>query len=237
MIERIQQLLTAEHLTAPQLAERLGVQRSAISHILLGRNKPSFDMLHRFAVQFPKLNIGWLITGQGEMYGQNNAQSELVTTVSEPFIPMGGTDDECVPNAALRATVPSSETYSDDAANDHNQLPMGSLFDNPQASAAPKPYRKPTQKSAPSSFPLDTAASLLPSESVSTGNSQDVNHAENQLQVQDTNINSRVLSGTTIANSSNTNTNTSVTASAGRVLQRVLLLYSDGSFDDYSPKK
>jgi len=54
-------------LSAHDLAERLRIQKSAVSHLLSGRNKPRFDILQRFATAFPELNIRWLLTGEGEM--------------------------------------------------------------------------------------------------------------------------------------------------------------------------
>ena len=68
MKERLSKIIAAEGLTSSLLAEELGVQRSGISHILSGRNLPSFDFLLKLLERFPKLNAEWLITGQGSMY-------------------------------------------------------------------------------------------------------------------------------------------------------------------------
>ncbi|HPD96056.1 MAG: helix-turn-helix transcriptional regulator [Bacteroidales bacterium] len=65
---RLQKLLIAEKLTPAKLADTLGVQRSAISHILSGRNKPSFDLLQRLNNKFPRISIEWLLSGKGNMY-------------------------------------------------------------------------------------------------------------------------------------------------------------------------
>ncbi len=67
MIKRLEILLNEYNLTASRLSERIGVQRSGISHILAGRNKPSFDFLLKLAKEFPEININWLLTGKGEM--------------------------------------------------------------------------------------------------------------------------------------------------------------------------
>lgn len=67
MVTRIQQLLEAEGLSPQQFAERIGVQRSAISHIMSGRNKPSFDMMRRIIEAFPHVSAEWLIVGRGRM--------------------------------------------------------------------------------------------------------------------------------------------------------------------------
>jgi len=65
--ERIAQILLTEGITAKLFAEKLGVERSSISHLLSGRNKPSLDFLDKFFEQFPDYNPIWLISGKGEM--------------------------------------------------------------------------------------------------------------------------------------------------------------------------
>ena len=68
MNERLTQFLAAEQLTPTRFADLLGVQRSGISHILSGRNKPGYDFLEKFIKRFPPINVEWLITGRGKMY-------------------------------------------------------------------------------------------------------------------------------------------------------------------------
>jgi len=46
------------------------VQRSSVSHIISGRNNPSFDFIQKTLTAFPGLNAEWLIVGQGTMYDQ-----------------------------------------------------------------------------------------------------------------------------------------------------------------------
>ncbi|MFO7844898.1 MAG: helix-turn-helix transcriptional regulator, partial [Bacteroidales bacterium] len=68
MKERILALLKEKQISATKLAEIIDVQRSSISHILSGRNKPSFDFIEKILMAYPDLNAQWLITGKGEMY-------------------------------------------------------------------------------------------------------------------------------------------------------------------------
>ena len=68
MNQRLQQFLSAENLTQTQFAERLGVAKASVSHILAGRNKPGFDFIESLSRQFPNLNLEWLISGRGKMY-------------------------------------------------------------------------------------------------------------------------------------------------------------------------
>jgi len=66
MNKRLQTLLEIEHLSPSQLADTLGIQRGGISHLLSGRNKPSFDFLQKVLYKFPDINAEWLITGNGK---------------------------------------------------------------------------------------------------------------------------------------------------------------------------
>jgi transcriptional regulator with XRE-family HTH domain len=68
MEARIQKLISYENLTPTKFADIIGVQRSAISHILSGRNKPSFDLIQKILNKFPRLSSEWLLMGRGEMY-------------------------------------------------------------------------------------------------------------------------------------------------------------------------
>ena len=68
MKERILALLKDKQISATKLADMIDVQRSSISHILSGRNKPSFDFIEKILIAYPDLNAQWLITGKGEMY-------------------------------------------------------------------------------------------------------------------------------------------------------------------------
>lgn len=68
MKERIEELINKEQLTPSKLADLVGVQRSSISHILSGRNKPSLDFVQKILLQFKNINSDWLLFGKGEMY-------------------------------------------------------------------------------------------------------------------------------------------------------------------------
>jgi len=70
MKERLIQLLDLEQLSPSKFADIIGVQRSSVSHVISGRNKPSYDFLQKTLTAFPGLNAEWLILGQGTMYEQ-----------------------------------------------------------------------------------------------------------------------------------------------------------------------
>ncbi len=67
MKDRIKQYMDYKSISAGELSSRLDVQRSNISHILNGRNKPGASFIEKLLISFPDLNARWLLTGNGEM--------------------------------------------------------------------------------------------------------------------------------------------------------------------------
>lgn len=63
---RLQKLLDYYSLSASGFATKIGVQRSSISHILSGRNKPSLDFVMKVLHTFEEVTIEWLVDGKGE---------------------------------------------------------------------------------------------------------------------------------------------------------------------------
>ncbi|MFR9506637.1 MAG: helix-turn-helix transcriptional regulator [Rikenellaceae bacterium] len=57
-----------EGLTSSRLAEMLEIQPSGISHIISGRNKPSFDLLQKILRRFPRINPDWLLLDAPNIY-------------------------------------------------------------------------------------------------------------------------------------------------------------------------
>lgn len=64
---RITKVIEYSEMTPAEFAEEIGVQRSSISHIISGRNKPSLDFITKIKTAFPKFEWDWLINGEGEM--------------------------------------------------------------------------------------------------------------------------------------------------------------------------
>ena len=62
--ERLQMVIKMNGMNNASFADEIGVQRSSISHVLAGRNKPSIDFIQKILKTFPKVNADWLITGK-----------------------------------------------------------------------------------------------------------------------------------------------------------------------------
>ena len=71
--------MEAKGVKSSVFADTIGVNRSTISHILSGRNKPSIDFLEKLLYVYPELNANWLITGIGYMKIKKEDKQVLVT--------------------------------------------------------------------------------------------------------------------------------------------------------------
>jgi len=84
MLDRLSQLIKNKDLSASQFADEIGVQRSSVSHVLSGRNKPSLDFITKVILRFPDINPEWLLTGRGVMLSES-ASDDFPVTDSIPL--------------------------------------------------------------------------------------------------------------------------------------------------------
>ncbi len=82
MISRIQEIMQEKNLSPSQFAEEIGVQRSGISHILSGRNKPSLEFILKILNRFPEVNSAWLLFGK---YQEEEKEHRRETKVEHPI--------------------------------------------------------------------------------------------------------------------------------------------------------
>lgn len=83
MKDRIELIRQHEGMSSADFAEAIGVARATVTHILQGRNKPSLDVMLGIHKRFPDVNLDWLLTGKGEMFGKEvkNYQPDLFSSV------------------------------------------------------------------------------------------------------------------------------------------------------------
>lgn len=85
-IKRLQNVMDFYGESPSSFAEKIGVQRSSISHILSGRNKPSLDFILKVLSSFPEVELYWLLNGKGTFPAE--AQKEIIenTQASENIL-------------------------------------------------------------------------------------------------------------------------------------------------------
>ena len=64
IVKRITQILEEQQLSSSSFADTIGVQRSSISHVLSGRNKPSLEFILKTVRAFPAYSTDWLLFGK-----------------------------------------------------------------------------------------------------------------------------------------------------------------------------
>ena len=85
MNNRIALVLKAKNISSAQLADDLGVQRSGISHILNGRNKPSLEFVQKLIKLYPDISMQWILFGEGQMMNPYPGQSDESMVTNEPM--------------------------------------------------------------------------------------------------------------------------------------------------------
>ena len=81
---RLKEVMRFHHLTASLFADKINVQRSSISHIISGRNKPSLDFILKVTHTFKDVVIYWLLNGKGS-FPKQIAKKPTATTPTLPF--------------------------------------------------------------------------------------------------------------------------------------------------------
>ena len=96
VIIRLQKLMEQHQLSASAFAEKIGVQRSSISHLLSGRNKPSLDLLVKIEANFEEVSFEWLLKGNG-----NLAHISAPTPTPQQIAPRNKIEDSTKNEASL----------------------------------------------------------------------------------------------------------------------------------------
>ena len=108
--DRIELLMKSYNLSPSQFADKTGIQRASVSHILSGRNKPSLEVMLKIYEAFPGLSMEWLMAGLGDGPSAN-APVEKEETV-QPVAGLFGAFED------IAETEPSSYPVVNDVVAD-----------------------------------------------------------------------------------------------------------------------
>jgi transcriptional regulator with XRE-family HTH domain len=84
-IKRLEIILDYYGLNASSFADKIGVQRSSLSHLLSGRNKPSLDFILKILDVFPDVDLYWILNGKGT-FPKNTEQINKKENVFEEVV-------------------------------------------------------------------------------------------------------------------------------------------------------
>tara|TARA_R110001592_G_scaffold237306_8_gene496258 strand:- start:8969 stop:9487 length:519 start_codon:yes stop_codon:yes gene_type:complete len=129
MNERIKKLLELLQMSPADMSVKLNVQRSTFSHLLSGRNKPSFDFISSFLSEFPNVNPDYLILGKlpvlrSDSVNQGSVDRKDNTNLFETILPIADTPP--TPSTKDTQSIDSKEVYisniSDRKINESQKL-------------------------------------------------------------------------------------------------------------------
>ena len=116
MEEKLRILMQNEKLTATRFAELLEIQPAAVSHLLKGRNKPSYDLICKIARKFPRVNLRWLLGDEEQIYtSEATPESSQPATIGGLFdeLPTMVTPQVAAPSNVVNELVKSSSSMSE----------------------------------------------------------------------------------------------------------------------------
>lgn len=131
-IKKLETILDYYGLNASSFADKIGVQRSSLSHLLSGRNKPSLDFILKILEVFPEVDLYWILDGKGTFPKSEIEPEKNVVTPPAPIIPNPITE-----NKAEKVSDLFSEELVADSKNPIFEKSENN-FSNMPISATPK---------------------------------------------------------------------------------------------------
>jgi transcriptional regulator with XRE-family HTH domain len=107
--KRLKKVIDYYGLSASAFADKLGVQRSSISHILSGRNKPSLEFVMKILNTFPEVELYWLLNGKGSFPKTTSVENVTAPTpTSRPKIEQQSIQQSFPLDEKVTSTIPSN---------------------------------------------------------------------------------------------------------------------------------
>ncbi len=83
MKDRIRQLMESQHMTQQTFSDFIGISSASLSSIFTGRTKPTLNTVEAIRSKFTKINLDWLMYGQGPMFKDQVTESGLMVVRTE----------------------------------------------------------------------------------------------------------------------------------------------------------
>jgi transcriptional regulator with XRE-family HTH domain len=112
--KRLKKVIDYYDLSASAFADQLGVQRSSISHILSGRNKPSLEFVMKILSNFPEVELYWLLNGKGSFPATDENKIAVASApISKPKTEETPVQQSLSLEEKVVSTIPSQTTSSE----------------------------------------------------------------------------------------------------------------------------
>ncbi len=94
-VKRLELVFDFYGLSGSTFADKIGIQRSSLSHLLSGRNKPSLEFVMKIVSVLPEVEFNWILNGIGS-FPKNNSIEKPIDNVYEQIAPTFSFPDEIV---------------------------------------------------------------------------------------------------------------------------------------------
>jgi transcriptional regulator with XRE-family HTH domain len=107
--KRLKKVLDYYQLSAAAFAEKINVQRSSISHLLSGRNKPSLDFVLKVLNEFKEIEIYWFINGKGS-FPKTEIPSDIENTTTPTLFAEIDNQTKSIQKETVKSLMNSNKT-------------------------------------------------------------------------------------------------------------------------------
>ncbi|KAF2080936.1 helix-turn-helix domain-containing protein [Flavobacterium sharifuzzamanii] len=119
-VKRLESVLEYYGLNASAFADKIGVQRSSMSHLLSGRNKPSLDFVMKILEVFPDVDLYWILTGKGSFPRSNTEEADETQKYSSPILPNQNMGNDLFSAIEIKSEEEKRETRKSPVLNNEN---------------------------------------------------------------------------------------------------------------------
>ncbi|WP_125720831.1 helix-turn-helix domain-containing protein [Flavobacterium ustbae] len=119
-VKRLETVLDYYGLNASAFADKIGVQRSSMSHLLSGRNKPSLDFVMKILEVFPDVDLYWILIGRGNFPKTNDEVDEKTSNASTPILPNQNSEKDLFSTFEINGKEEKEETKKSSAPKNVN---------------------------------------------------------------------------------------------------------------------
>ena len=125
-VKRLELVFDYYGLSGSSFADKIGIQRSSLSHLLSGRNKPSLEFVMKIVSVLPEVDFNWILNGIGAF--PKNAltynSNEVVLEQINPSLPF---PDE-ITNVAINSSKNNDEIEIEQSSNSESLHKVSEKF-------------------------------------------------------------------------------------------------------------
>ena len=232
MQNRLQQLLELKNLTPAKFAQIVGIERSAVSHFLAGRNNPSQKTIFKILEKFPDISSEWFIMGQGEIIKE--PQPIAVNIIKKKPISVFDDDDTEeneyleIENKLIIENEPKNEINNTEyTKNNKENIENENFLDNEKIDSIDNNNNQYINE-----LDLDSQKTNY---SENNHTEEIIKNNDNKTYNDDNNVNSNYTINNN-NNNDNNNNNQKQSQSQKNSIERILILQNDGTFKEYLPE-